>query len=133
MSSVRAPAVAGAFYPGAAPALQAQVEALLAATRPPTQQRPKALIAPHAGYVYSGPVAANAYALLASFRREYSRVVLLGPAHRVYVRGLALSAADVFATPLGEIALDRAAIAAIRHLPQVCVSDEAHALEHSLE
>lgn len=133
MSSVRAPAVAGAFYPGAGPALQAQVEALLAATTPPTQQRPKALIVPHAGYVYSGPVAANAYALLAPFRGDYSRVVLLGPAHRVYVRGLALPAADVFATPLGEIALDLAAIAAIRHLLQVCISDEAHALEHSLE
>jgi AmmeMemoRadiSam system protein B/AmmeMemoRadiSam system protein A len=133
MSSVRAPAVAGAFYPGAAATLQAQVAALLAAATPPRQQRPKALIAPHAGYVYSGPVAANAYALLAPFRGDYSRVVLLGPAHRVHVRGLALPAADAFATPLGEIALDREAIAAIRHLPQVCISDDAHAHEHSLE
>jgi MEMO1 family protein len=133
MTSVRAPAVAGAFYPGAAATLQAQVAALLAAATPPRQQRPKALIAPHAGYVYSGPVAANAYALLAPFRSDYSRVVLLGPAHRVYVRGLALPAADAFATPLGEIALDREAIAAIRHLPQVCISDDAHAHEHSLE
>lgn len=133
MSSVRVPAVAGAFYPGAAATLRAQVAALLAAATPPGQQRPKALIAPHAGYVYSGPVAANAYALLAMFRSDYSRVVLLGPAHRVYVRGLALPAADAFATPLGEIALDREAIAAIRHLPQVCISDDAHAHEHSLE
>ena len=133
MTSVRAPAVAGAFYPGAAATLQAQVAALLAAARPPSQQRPKALIAPHAGYIYSGPVAANAYALLAPFRNDYSRVVLLGPAHRVYVRGLALPAADTFATPLGEIALDREAIAAIRHLPQVCISDDVHAHEHSLE
>jgi hypothetical protein len=133
MSSVRAPAVAGAFYPGAAATLQAQVAALLAVATPPRKQRPKALIAPHAGYVYSGPVAANAYALLAPFRSDYSRVVLLGPAHRVYVGGLALPAADAFATPLGEIALDREAIAAIRHLPQVCISDDAHAHEHSLE
>jgi hypothetical protein len=133
MSSVRVPAVAGAFYPGAAATLRAQVAALLAAATPPGQQRPKALIAPHAGYVYSGPVAANAYALLAGFRSDYSRVVLLGPAHRAYVRGLALPAADAFATPLGEIALDREAIAAIRHLPQVCISDDAHAHEHSLE
>ncbi len=130
---MRAPAVAGAFYPGTAGALHTQVAALLAATTPPTPQRPKALLVPHAGYVYSGPVAANAYARLAPFRGDYSRVVLLGPAHRVYVRGLALPAADAFATPLGEIALDLAAIAAIRDLPQVCISDEAHALEHSLE
>jgi len=133
MSTVRAPAVAGAFYPGATATLEAQVAALLAAATPPRQQRPKALIAPHAGYVYSGPVAANAYALLAPFRSDYSRVVLLGPAHRAYLRGLALPAADAFATPLGEIALDREAIAAIGHLPQVCVSDDAHAHEHSLE
>ena len=133
MSLVRAPAVAGAFYPGAAATLQAQVATLLAAATPSRLQRPKALIAPHAGYVYSGLVAANAYALLAPYRGDYARVVLLGPAHRAYVRGLALPAADAFATPLGEIALDREAIAAIRHLPQVCISDGAHAHEHSLE
>ncbi|HEV8644432.1 MAG TPA: AmmeMemoRadiSam system protein B [Burkholderiales bacterium] len=133
MITVRAPAVAGTFYPVAAVTLQAQVAALLAVATPPRQQRPKALIAPHAGYVYSGPIAAKAYALLTPFRSHYSRVVLLGPAHRAYVRGLALPAADAFATPLGEIALDRGAISAIRHLPQVCVSDDAHAHEHSLE
>ena len=133
MVSVRAPAVAGAFYHGAAATLQSQVVALLAAATTPKQQRPKALIAPHAGYIYSGPIAANAYAQLAPFRSGYSRVVLLGPAHRVYVRGLALPAADAFATPLGEVALDREAIAAIRHLAQVCISDDAHAHEHSLE
>ncbi|HKQ24827.1 MAG TPA: AmmeMemoRadiSam system protein B [Burkholderiales bacterium] len=133
MTSVRTPAVAGAFYPGAATALEAQVTALLAAATTRRQRRPKALIAPHAGYLYSGPVAANAYALLAPFRNDYSRVVMLGPAHRVHVRGLALPAADAFATPLGEIALDREAIAGVRHLPQVCISDDVHAHEHSLE
>jgi AmmeMemoRadiSam system protein B/AmmeMemoRadiSam system protein A len=133
MISVRAPAVAGAFYPAATAPLQAQIAQLLAAARPPRPQRPKALIAPHAGYVYSGPVAANAYAQLAPFRKDYARVVLLGPAHRVYVRGLALPEADAFATPLGEVALDCEAIAAIRHLPQVRISDDAHAHEHSLE
>jgi AmmeMemoRadiSam system protein B/AmmeMemoRadiSam system protein A len=133
MSSVRAPAVAGAFYPGAAATLQAQVASLLAAAKPSAQRRPKALIAPHAGYIYSGPVAATAYALLSQFRDAYDRVVLLGPAHRAHVRGLALPAVDAFATPLGEITLDREAIAAIRHLPQVCIRDDAHAHEHSLE
>jgi len=133
MSSVRAPAVAGAFYPGAAEALQGKLAALLADATTPGQRRPKALVAPHAGYIYSGPVAANAYAPLAPFRSDFRRVVLLGPAHRVYFRGLALPAADAFATPLGDIALDREAFAAISHLPQVCVSEEAHAGEHSLE
>ena len=106
---------------------------MLAAAAPSGPRRPKAFIAPHAGYVYSGLIAANAYARLAPFRNEYERVVLLGPAHRARVRGLALPAADAFATPLGEIALDRDAIATIRHLPQVCISDDAHAHEHSLE
>ena len=133
MNTVRPPAVAGTFYPGTAPVLQTEVTALLARAKAAGQRRPKAVIAPHAGYVYSGPVAASAYALLSPFRDAYSRVVLLGPAHRAYVRGLALPAADAFATPLGEIKLDREAIAAIRHLPQVSISDDAHAHEHSLE
>ena len=133
MSTVRPPAVAGAFYPGTPAILQAQVTALLAAAKATGQRQPKALIAPHAGYVYSGPVAASAYALLSPFRDAYDRVVLLGPAHRAYLRGLALPAADAFATPLGEVRLDREAIAAIRHLPQVSISDDAHAQEHCLE
>jgi AmmeMemoRadiSam system protein B len=94
---------------------------------------PKALIVPHAGYVYSGPTAARAYARLAAGRTTIRRVVLLGPVHRVPVRGLALPGADSFATPLGTIALDQMAIAAIQTLRQVVVSPAAHALEHSLE
>jgi AmmeMemoRadiSam system protein B len=94
---------------------------------------PKALIAPHAGYVYSGPIAANAYARLAPARDIISRVVLLGPTHRVAVRGLAVPAARQFVTPLGTVEIDAEAIERLRELPQVVVSDEAHALEHSLE
>jgi AmmeMemoRadiSam system protein B len=94
---------------------------------------PKALIAPHAGYVYSGPIAANAYALLAPAREIIRRVVLLGPTHRVAVRGLAVPAARQFVTPLGPVEIDLDAIASLRGLPQVVVSDEVHALEHSLE
>ncbi|HEX7953926.1 MAG TPA: AmmeMemoRadiSam system protein B [Burkholderiales bacterium] len=133
LKSVRPPAVAGAFYPRLAADLQSQVHGLLAAARTPPPQCPKALIAPHAGYIYSGPIAAHAYACLSPFRAQISRVVLLGPAHRVPLRGLALPDATTFATPLGEIALDREAAGALRHLPQICVSAEAHALEHSLE
>jgi AmmeMemoRadiSam system protein B/AmmeMemoRadiSam system protein A len=134
MSQVRAPAVAGAFYPASAAALQSQVSALLDSVPRSTRgSRPKALIAPHAGYVYSGPTAAHAYSQLTPWRDEISRVVLVGPAHRVRVSGLALPAAEAFATPLGTVPLDSAAMAQIRRLPQVCTSDEAHAWEHSLE
>jgi AmmeMemoRadiSam system protein B/AmmeMemoRadiSam system protein A len=125
--------VAGAFYPGNPADLHSQLGTLLACAPPAHERRPKALIAPHAGYIYSGPTAASAYARLAPHREVYSRVVLLGPAHRIRVRGLALPGATAFATPLGDIALDRPAANALRRLPQVCINDQAHALEHSLE
>lgn len=134
MEQVRAPAVAGAFYPASAEALQRLVASLLDSVPSPARGlRPKALIAPHAGYVYSGLTAAHAYRELLPWRNQVSRVILLGPAHRVRVAGLALPAAGAFATPLGTIPLDGAAMALIRRLPQVCTSDEAHAWEHSLE
>ena len=136
MQSIRQPAVAGAFYPGQATVLSRQVRALLAAAGPgavPNDACPKALIVPHAGYVYSGATAALAYARLEPFRHLIRCVVLLGPVHRVRVRGLALPGADVFATPLGDIDVDQAAIAHIAGLPQVVVSPAAHAMEHSLE
>ena len=132
--SLRSPAVAGSFYPADAATLENTVQDLLrSADAPGTADWPKALIAPHAGYVYSGPIAASAYAHLAPARRKISRVVLLGPAHRVYVRGLALPGADAFATPLGDIALDRQALARLAALPQVSTLPAAHALEHALE
>ena len=141
--SARPPAVAGLFYPGERETLSRTIEALLrgadraltTAHSPgePSARAPKALIAPHAGYIYSGPIAAKAYALLAPVRDLVKRVVLLGPTHRVAVRGLAVPAAERFATPLGTVEVDREAIARLRGLPQVVVSDEAHALEHSLE
>jgi AmmeMemoRadiSam system protein B len=95
--------------------------------------RPKALIVPHAGHIYSGPIAARAYALLAPLHAAISRVVMLGPAHRVAVRGLALPGDEAFATPLGRIPLDEDAMPRAQALPQVCVSRAAHAHEHSLE
>jgi AmmeMemoRadiSam system protein B len=105
-----------------------------AVTRPPSGGAlPKALIVPHAGYVYSGPIAAHAYARLATGRRTIRRVVLLGPTHRVPVRGLALPTMRAFATPLGVVEVDRKAALLALTLPQVQESDAAHALEHSLE
>ncbi len=132
MSAVRPPAVAGMFYPADARQLAREVQDLLGAARQPGLQ-PKALIAPHAGYVYSGAVAASAYAALKDIAPRIRRVVLLGPTHRVAVRGLALPDADAFDTPLGRVMLDRTAMGAIARLPQVVVSGAAHALEHSLE
>lgn len=131
-SLLRPPAVAGLFYPGSPDALAQEVQRLLAAARP-AEYSPKALIAPHAGYVYSGAIAASAYAVLRQAAPYIRRVVLLGPTHRVAVRGLSLPAAEAFATPLGNVALDRAAAQAIADLPQVSVSPEAHAQEHALE
>lgn len=129
----RPAAVAGLFYPGEASVLARTLTALLSDARAQAPAVPKALIAPHAGYVYSGPIAANAYALLAPARDLIKRVVLLGPTHRVAVRGLAVPAATRFATPLGVVDLDLEAVERLRALPQVVVSDAAHALEHSLE
>jgi AmmeMemoRadiSam system protein B len=130
---VRPPAVAGLFYPADGATLSRTVSELLGSARAEAKRVPKALIAPHAGYIYSGPIAASAYALLAPVRDIVKRVVLLGPTHRVPVRGLALPAATHFATPIGRIEIDADAVAALGKLPQVVVSDAAHALEHSLE
>ena len=135
MTAVRPAAVAGMFYPGDARALAVEVDDLLAGveSRAPRLGYPKALIVPHAGYVYSGGVAARAYDELAAARGSVRRVVLLGPAHRVAVRGLAVPSVQAFATPLGAVRIDQEALATVRTLRQVVVSDAAHALEHSLE
>lgn len=129
---IRQPAVAGTFYPNSALELHAQVDRLLDAVKA-RPIRPKALIAPHAGYVYSGPIAAHAYATLRPCAKEIRRVVLLGPSHFVPFPGFALPAAKTFATPLGEIHLDRPALKLLTRHPTVRVIDAAHQREHSLE
>jgi AmmeMemoRadiSam system protein B len=132
--NVRPTAVAGSFYPGEAASLSAQVDSYLGAVRGRARgTRPKAIIVPHAGFIYSGPIAASAYALLEQCRGRIRRVVLAGPAHRVYVPGAALSSATAFDTPLGTVPIDREALEHLEKLPFVQVSDAAHALEHSLE
>lgn len=134
MRSVRQPAVAGAFYSGNRSVLANDIQSFLDAATPITDQAlPKAVIVPHAGYIYSGQTAASAYSRLAAGHKTIKRVILLGPVHRVPVRGLALPGVDAFATPLGEIELDQTAINSIAHLNQVVVSPAAHAHEHSLE
>lgn len=142
MHTIRPAAVAGSFYPGNSQVLaatigtflsQAEVGSRPAAYRQANKAPPKAIIVPHAGYIYSGQTAAAAYAWLSPWHDSIKRVVLLGPVHRVPVRGLALPATDAFATPLGTVSLDRVAIASITGMAQVVTSAAAHAQEHSLE
>lgn len=132
MPSTRPPAVAGMFYPADPAVLSSDIRTMLAGAAK-SAFSPKALIVPHAGYIYSGPVAASAYATLASVAARIRRVVLLGPTHRVAAHGLALPEAEAFSTPMGDVPLDVETMQRIAHLPQVSVSARAHALEHSLE
>jgi AmmeMemoRadiSam system protein B len=121
------------FYPRAPERLASEVRAYLADAGTHAATAPKALIVPHAGYVYSGPIAASAYALLAPLRDSVERVVLLGPAHRVAVRGLATTGQHAFETPLGNVPIDADGVARALAFAQVSVSDAAHAHEHALE
>ena len=131
--TVRQPAVAGQFYPADPGELRTQVGGFIAAARIAINKTPKAIIAPHAGYMFSGPIAGSAYACLARGRGLFKRVVLLGPSHFVSFPGLASSSAAVFQTPLGPVPVDVEALARAHTLPQVTTLDAAHQYEHSLE
>lgn len=133
MSIVRQPAVAGMFYPADAATLQLEVLSFLAAANAHRAVPPKAIVAPHAGYVYSGPIAGNAYAQLSTHAATISRVVLFGPSHRVPFAGLAYSAAESFVTPLGPVPVDQAALGAVADLPQVRQYEAPFEGEHCLE
>ena len=145
---IRQTAVAGMFYPDNPGELQTTIDHYLREAKASRKavhsqrdtqkdqqeiQTPKALIVPHAGYIYSGPVAASAYARLEASRDIIRRVILLGPSHRVAFTGMAVSSADYFATPLGSIPIDKQAIHEIVSLTQVQLIDQAHSQEHSLE
>lgn len=132
MATIRPAAVAGLFYPAEADDLDAAVTAYLA-TETGAGPLPKAIIAPHAGYIYSGAVAASVYARLRQAHETIRRVVLVGPSHRVGFRGLAVTSASAYATPLGTVALDRDAIDGLMGLPGIIEFDAAHGPEHSLE
>jgi AmmeMemoRadiSam system protein B len=120
---IRDPAVAGMFYPADPAELRRMVEELLAAEPAGAGPSPKAVIAPHAGYIYSGPTAAGAYARIRS--DGIRRVVLLGPSHRVFLNGVGASSAAEWSTPLGNVPVEAPA--------DIPVNDIAHAEEHSLE
>ncbi len=131
-ASIRPPAVSGLFYPAAEAELRSAVEAYLREA-PPGTRVPKAIIAPHAGYAYSGPIAASAFQPLAAAAGTIERVILLGPSHFVPFRGLALPGHESFGTPLGTVKLQGAGAQAALRLPQVRIIPEAHVREHSLE
>ena len=132
MSQIRAAAVAGQSYPGRADELRSSVDSMLAAAKT-SESCPKAIIAPHAGYIYSGPIAATVYARGSNAADKISRVVLLGPSHRVDFKGIAACSADFYRTPLGDVAIDKESIQQVVALPNTVILDEAHTQEHSLE
>ncbi len=131
--NVRCAAHAGRFYPAHPAELRRMISDFLKCAHPSDEPAPKAIIAPHAGYIYSGPIAASAYARLEKARAIIRRIVLLGPAHYEAFVGVAASEADAFATPLGLVPLDKPAIARISALPHVRPREEAHEPEHCLE
>jgi AmmeMemoRadiSam system protein B len=131
--SIRQPAVSGLFYPDDPETLRRTVNEFLAEAPSREGELPKAIIVPHAGYIYSGPVAASVFARLARGRDSIERVVLLGPSHRVPFYGLAATGSTSYRTPLGDIPIDQRSLESVLPLPQVVKLDAAHANEHSLE
>jgi AmmeMemoRadiSam system protein B len=133
MKRIQMPAVAGVFYPDDPDELRRQVHTYLSSANSGPATAPKALIAPHAGYIYSGPVAASAYAQLGAVADQIRKVIILAPSHHVGFRGIAASSADLFQTPLGVLEVDKMALAQVRELPQVHPLDDAFEHEHALE
>lgn len=131
----RPPAVSGLFYPDDPVELRANIDGFIdrVSRRNRAPSPPVAMIVPHAGYIYSGAVAASAYAELRDWVSSYRRVVLIGPAHRVAFQGIALPDVEVFASPLAEMQLDLQAVQELLSLPFVAQNECAHAAEHSLE
>jgi AmmeMemoRadiSam system protein B len=130
---VRKAVVAGRFYSGGEQELREQVRTALARAVAPVGLRPKALIVPHAGYLYSAPIAASGYAALGPVAKAIDRVVLLGTCHSPGVEGLAATTAAMFRTPLGDVEVDEEAVAGTLRLPGVQVDDRAHQADHALE
>ncbi|MFC1602459.1 AmmeMemoRadiSam system protein B [Pseudomonadota bacterium] len=133
MGSVKHPAVAGLFYPNNPDELRSQIASFLAEGQAGRVEKPKALIAPHAGYIYSGATAGHAYAQLKSIANKIKHVVILAPSHHLAFPGIGYSSAEMFQTPIGNLKTNPDAIAAISALPQVNQTDEAFEKEHSIE
>ena len=133
MSGIRQAAVAGLFYPADQQLLKDDIHDYLKEVDREQKTNVKAIVVPHAGYMYSGLIAASAYKLLIPLKDKINRVILLGPSHRVAFNGLAVPESDFFTTPLGVIPIDQKGIQSLATLPQVIVSEQAHKEEHSLE
>lgn len=133
MSLPRPAALAGQFYPDDPLELANLVDELIASAAPGADLTPKALIVPHAGYAYSGPVAASAYARLGDAAAHIETVVMFAPAHRWPVPGLALPGVAGFDMPLGQVAIDADGVARVAHLDCVEATQAAHAREHAIE
>ncbi len=133
MQKIRTPAVAGTFYPDQKDELKAMLESMLNSEFAEQKKTPKAIVAPHAGYIYSGATAARVYKNLESGSHQYNRVILIGPSHHVSFEGLALPSYKFFMTPLGHIEIDHLAVEQILHFEYACCMDQAHMKEHSLE
>jgi Predicted dioxygenase len=129
----RAPVFAGTFYPRQGNRLRAMVSDLLGEANDPLEKVPKAMIAPHAGYTYSGPIAGSSFIPLTKDNKALRRIILVGPSHRVAFEGIALSEAAEFVTPMGNVPVDQAALAELSSLSCVNFFEAAHAQEHSLE
>lgn len=133
MTYTRQPAVAGIFYPADGQTLKKDIKHYLERADTDINIMPKAIVVPHAGYIYSAPVAASAFKQLIPFKDKINRVVLLGPSHRVAFTGLAIPESEIFNTPLGAIAIDQEMMQRLSGFPQIISSDQAHCDEHSLE
>ena len=134
MNGVRPAAVAGLFYPGLAAELDSMARQFVSDSEfdEPTYS-PKAIIAPHAGFIYSGPIAGSAFRCFAAAATTIRRIVLIGPAHRLPVQGLALPGQVAFETALGTVPVDEELVESIADMPQVSINTAAHAPEHCLE
>jgi len=129
----RAPAVAGSFYPGSAATLSRSIDGLLSSAAVEARARRCGVIAPHAGYAFSGLVAAHAFASVRPLKGQIARAVIIGPAHFVPFAGIAAPSDTVFATPLGEVPVDGAAVEALNEETLVVIDDQPHAPEHAIE
>jgi len=133
MSSLRMPAVAGMFYPSDASECSEQVRNFISHAELVDAPAPRAVIVPHAGYMYSGSIAAAAYKKIQQYKSHYKRVVLFGPSHRVAFQGVATPGVDFFRTPLGDIPIDKDLVAELQNMRGVTELPAAHQYEHSLE
>lgn len=131
MNNVRKPNVAGQFYPEKANTLKEMIHSFLIDTHVQVEEQPKAIIAPHAGYLYSGPIAATIYAVLSKYKDTVKKVILIGPSHRIYFKGIAATMVDYFETPLGSVpvANERDFLSS----PVIHINEAAFGMEHSLE